>query len=247
MAGDEKMRIETLFMTFILYSFVGWVWESIYCSIKANHLVYRGFLLGPYCPVYGFGVIAVLILVPENVGTLLNLYFNAVVIVTIIEYITSWMLEKLFNMKLWDYTNVPLNISGRVAVPVSLFWGVGCLLLMKIINPFFQRSIQDFTIHTRGIGPIILMLLFFADVITTIGFTMTTKNEVAANIDESDTENSAIKEYRLKHLWTNKKSSHSRNRLLASLAKQRKSFKLHNLNRIVKNYPNIVFKKAGKK
>lgn len=234
-------------MTFIVYSFVGWLWESIYCSIKAKHLVYRGFLLGPYCPVYGFGILSVLLLVPENVGTWLNLYFNAVVIVTIVEYITSWLLEKLFNMKLWDYTNVPLNISGRVAVPVFLFWGVGCLLLMKIINPFFQQIIQQFIENTRGMGPIILMLIFITDLVTTVIFIMTTKSTVEASIDETDTESSAIKEYRLKHLWVNKKSSHSRNKVLESLKNQRKNLRLYNLNRIVKNYPNIIFKKSGKK
>lgn len=98
--------MDHLFMTFLVYSVIGWLWESFYCSMKARHYVYRGFLLGPYCPVYGFGVASVLILVPENAGTLLNLYFNIVVIVTIIEFITSWMLEKFFGMKLWDYTKV---------------------------------------------------------------------------------------------------------------------------------------------
>lgn len=241
------MRIEICFMTFIIYSFVGWLWESIYCSIKAKHFVYRGFLLGPYCPVYGFGVVSVLLLVPEDVGTLLNLYFNAVVIVTIIEYITSWILEKLFNMKLWDYTNVPLNISGRVAVPVSLFWGIGCLILMKVINPVFQNFIQQFIDISRGIGPIILGIIFLVDVATSVVFTMTTRSEVEASIDESDAENSALKEYRLKHLWANKKSSHSRNKVLKALASKRKNLRLRNLNRIVKNYPNLIFKKSGKK
>ncbi|MHC5250059.1 putative ABC transporter permease [Enterococcus sp. HY326] len=235
--------METIFMTFIVYAFVGWIWESIFCSIKDRHFVYRGFLLGPYCPVYGFGVTAVLLLVPENAGTLLNLYFNVVVIVTIIEYITSWLLEKVFNMKLWDYTNVPLNIGGRVAVSVSLFWGIGCLILIKIINPFFQTYIQLFINNTKGIGPIILAILFLADVVTTFTFTMTTKKEVEANIDESDTENAAIKEYRLKHLFENRKSSKGRTRILQRLSQRPKNLRLHNLNRIVKNYPNLTFKK----
>lgn len=240
------MSLEDIFMTFITYSFVGWVWESFYCSIKDRHFVYRGFLMGPYCPVYGIGVTAVLLLVPSDSGTLLNLYFNAVVIVTIIEFITSWLLEKLFNMKLWDYTNVPLNIDGRVAVPVSLFWGVGCLLLIKVINPVFQGVIHSFITKTNGIGPIILGLIFAADVITTFIFTLTTKKDVESVIDESDKENAAVKEFRWKHLVSNRKSSVGRNKVLNYMKGKRKNLRLHNLNRIVKNYPNMIFKKNNK-
>lgn len=230
-------------MTFIVYSFIGWVWESIYCSIKARHFVYRGFLLGPYCPVYGFGVAAVLLLVPEHAGTLLNLYFNIVVIVTIIEFVTSWLLEKMFKMKLWDYTHVPLNIEGRVAVPVSLFWGVGCLLLIKIINPVIQDGIHDFVANTNNLGPIVLAVLFLTDVLSTLIFTLTTKKEVEAVVDTSDPENAAIKEFRLKHLISNHKSSNNRNRVLQLIESKPKQLKHHNLMRIVKNYPNLKFHK----
>lgn len=239
-----ELSLEVIFMTFITYSFVGWVWESFYCSIKDHHFVYRGFLLGPYCPVYGVGVTAVLLLVPSNAGSLLNLYFNAVVIVTIIEFITSWLLEKLFNMKLWDYTNVPLNIEGRVAVPVSLFWGIGCILLLKIINPIFQGVIHSFIEKTDGIGPFVLALIFIIDVVTTYVFTLTTKKDVESVIDESDKENAAIKEFRWKHIITNRKSSIGRNKVLGFINGKRKNLKLYNLNRIVKNYPNLIFKKS---
>ncbi len=92
----------TLVMTFIVYSVIGWLWETFYCSLKDRRFVFRGFLLGPYCPVYGFGVAAVLLLVPDS-GSLLTLYFNSLVIVTVIEFIGSWFLERFFNMKLWDY------------------------------------------------------------------------------------------------------------------------------------------------
>lgn len=235
--------MDHLFMTFLVYSVIGWLWESFYCSMKARHYVYRGFLLGPYCPVYGFGVASVLILVPENAGTLLNLYFNIVVIVTIIEFITSWMLEKFFGMKLWDYTKVPLNIEGRVAVPVSLFWGVGCLILMKVINPVIQDGIQEFINATNHLGPIILAALFAADVASTLIFTLTTKKEVSSVIDTSDPENAAVKEFRLKHLISNHHSSTSRELVLKMIKERPKNLTRRNLNRLVKNYPNMHFKK----
>ncbi len=230
-------------MTFLTYSFIGWLWESIFCSFKAKHFVYRGFLLGPYCPVYGFGVVAVLLLVPSHTGTLLNLYFNAVVIVTIVEFVTSWLLEKLFGMKLWDYTKVPFNIEGRVAVPVSLFWGIGCLLLIKWINPMVQDVIQSFMRNTGNKGSLIVAFLFVLDVFSTFMFTLTTKKEVASVIDASDPENAAVKEFRWKHLFMNRQSSRSRDRVAQLLKKHPMKIKHRNLNRLIKNYPNIRFKK----
>lgn len=235
--------MENLFMTFIVYAFIGWLWESFYCSIKARRYVYRGFLLGPYCPVYGFGVTAVLLLVPDNAGTWLNLYLNIVVIVTVIEFVTSWLLEKLFDMKLWDYTDVPFNIEGRVAVPVSLFWGVGCLVLMKYINPPIQEFLKFFSVSTNELGPKIVVILFVVDCASTIIFTLTMKTEVEAAIDMSDTANAAVKEFRLKHMFSNKKPHQSREDIRRLLHSKPMKLKHHNLNRLLKNYPNINFKK----
>lgn len=235
--------MERLFMTFIFYSFIGWLWETLYCSIKARHLVYRGFLLGPYCPVYGIGVSAVLLLVPDHSVTLLNLYLNAVVIVTIVEYITSWLLEKLFHMKLWDYTNVPLNIEGRVAVPVSFFWGIGCVVLLRVINPIVQEGIRRFMLDTHSVGALLLFLLFVLDVGSTILFTATTKKEIEATLDHSDVENAALKEFRLKHLISNRPSSASRKKILQHIKNGPMKLKHRSLNRLLKNYPNMRFKK----
>lgn len=233
-------------MTFITYAVVGWIWESIFCSIKAKHFVYRGFLLGPYCPVYGFGVTAVLLLVPNQSMPVLNLYIYSFFIVTVVEYVTSWLLEKLFNMKLWNYSKVPLNINGRVAVPVSLFWGVGCVVLIKFINPHIQTMIQSFILNTKNIGPIVLFIVFIADVISTLIFTFTTKKEVATIVNSNDAENADVKEYRLKHLLPNKPLE-MRDKVLIALKNKPKKLKHLTLNRIVKNYPNIIFDKDSDK
>lgn len=94
--------------------------------IKSQKFVYRGFLVGPYCPIYGFGVLSVLYFVEPFENNLLVLYVGSAVLVTILEYVTSYGLEKLFHASWWDYHDVPFNLNGRVALPVSLFgdWGV---------------------------------------------------------------------------------------------------------------------------
>ncbi|WP_312681855.1 putative ABC transporter permease [Lactococcus taiwanensis] len=232
----------TLVMTFIVYSVIGWLWETFYCSLKDRRFVFRGFLLGPYCPVYGFGVVAVLLLVPDS-GSLLTLYFNSLVIVTVIEFIGSWFLERFFNMKLWDYSSLPFNIEGRVAVPVSLFWGIGCLVLIKGINPVIQNAIGDFIDDTKGIGPWLILLIFLTDLVSTFIFTVSTKKEVRDLIDDSDQENAAVKEFRLKQLFTNRAPRPNRQKVLQFLNDHPLKWRHYNLRRIIKNYPNIKLTK----
>ena len=236
-----------IFMTFLVYAVIGWIWESFYCSFKAGRYVYRGFLLGPYCPVYGFGVVSVLLLVPKEAGTMLNLYFNIVVIVTVVEYLASVLLEKFFQMQLWDYSEVPLNIQGRVAVPVSVFWGVGCLFLSKVIQPQIDKLVTLLSGLLNGWLPVLLLILFLADVITTLIYTQTVQKELVGLVDTSDSENAGVKEYRLKHLWTDVEEYASRGRVREYLEKIEKTSKHRNLSRLVKNYPHFQLKSNKKK
>ncbi|WP_240068659.1 putative ABC transporter permease [Enterococcus faecalis] len=136
----EKMS--QVILLFFIYSFIGWLWETVYCSLKAKKFVYRGFLVGPYCPIYGFGVLSVLYFVEPFENNLLVLYVGSAVLVTILEYITSYGLEKLFHASWWDYHDVPFNLNGRVALPVSLFWGLGCVLIVKVIQPEIAKVVS---------------------------------------------------------------------------------------------------------
>ena len=116
-------------------------------------------------------------------------------------------------------------------------------MLIKWINPMFQDVIELFIRNTENIGPLVIAFLFLLDVLSTFVFTFTTKKEVASVIDDSDPENAAIKEFRLKHLLMNRRSSRSRERVAQFLRNQPMKIKHHNLNRLIKNYPNILFKK----
>ncbi len=95
-----------------------------------------------YCPIYGFGVLSVLYFVEPFENNLLVLYVGSAVLVTILEYVTSYGLEKLFHASWWDYHDVPFNLNGRVALPVSLFWGLGCVLIVKVIQPEIAKVVS---------------------------------------------------------------------------------------------------------
>ena len=109
--------------------------------IKSQKFVYRGFLVGPYCPIYGFGVLSVLYFVEPFENNLLVLYVGSAVLVTILEYVTSYGLEKLFHASWWDYHDVPFNLNGRVALPVSLL-GIGGVLIVKVIQPEIAKVVS---------------------------------------------------------------------------------------------------------
>lgn len=236
----------TFFMTFIIYSFIGWLWETVYCSIKAKRFVYRGFLMGPYCPVYGFGVILVLLLIPKNETSLLALYFSIVVIVTVVEFIASFLLEKIFKLTLWDYKEVPFNIEGRVAVPVSIFWGVGCIFLIKVIDPIVTDFVSFLLTDYSGLFAYIVLLLFISDVISTISFSLKDKGIITQALKDNPS-NQAIKEQRYKNLFRH--SEHPSSQAIKEFIAEMKERRLHikHLERLIKNYPNIDFIKKMKK
>lgn len=156
-------------LLFFAYSFIGWLWETIYCSFKARHFVYRGFLVGPITPIYGFGIIGVLYLIEPYQNNTALLFLLATVLVTVLEYLTSLLLEKLVHASLWDYHDVPLNINGRVAVPVSLFWGVCCLLIVLVINPRLEIAAEILADRFGIFLPLVLIALTAFDLGITIG------------------------------------------------------------------------------
>ncbi|MDT2758663.1 putative ABC transporter permease [Enterococcus xiangfangensis] len=155
-------------LLFFCYSLIGWLWETVYCSIKAKHFVYRGFLLGPITPIYGFGVVGVLYLIEPYQQNLVLLFVLALVLVTVLEYLTSFLLEKIFHLTLWDYKGVPLNINGRVAVPVSIFWGLACVFIVRILNPYLMTVVTDWQQRFGIFLPMILLMITSFD----LGFTL---------------------------------------------------------------------------
>ena len=113
--------------------------EVAYAAAKQGKFVNRGFLNGPICPVYGIGVGVVVQFLTPVENNLVLLYISSTILVTVIEGITGFLLEKIFHNKWWDYSEQPLNIGGYVCVLFSLIWGVFCVLIVKIIHPLIYK------------------------------------------------------------------------------------------------------------
>ena len=126
-------------LSFFVYGFLGWCTEVAYAAAKQGKFVNRGFLNGPICPVYGIGVGVVVQFLTPVENNLVLLYISSAILVTVIEGITGFLLEKIFHNKWWDYSEQPLNIGGYVCVLFSLIWGVFCVLIVKIIHPLIYK------------------------------------------------------------------------------------------------------------
>ena len=138
--------ISNLFLYFILYSFLGWVMETCYCSIMERRLVARGFLYGPICPIYGGGVTLMILFFTPLKKNLLLFYMVAVVVMTSWEYFVGWVLEVTTHVKYWDYSQYRFNLKGRVCLWVALTWGILSYIVIFIIHPPIQGLVEDLPI-----------------------------------------------------------------------------------------------------
>lgn len=129
------MDIYRIVLYFTIYSFLGWLAETIYCSIPAGKFVYRGFLNGPFCPIYGFGALLVIFLLEPFSGNLLLLFLAGVIVTSTLEYITSFVLEYIFHMTWWDYSKKKFNINGRVCLLNSTLFGILSVIAVDFLHP----------------------------------------------------------------------------------------------------------------
>jgi uncharacterized membrane protein len=143
---------------------MGWIMEVIVTIIKDKELVNRGFLIGPYCPIYGVCSI-VMILLLSKVHDPFLLFILSIIICSVGEYITSYILEKIFKARWWDYSYMKFNINGRICLRNCAFFGILGFLVVKYINTFFLEIYSSFNILTLNIVFYTLISLFVIDII----------------------------------------------------------------------------------
>lgn len=153
----------TLVLIFTVYSFLGWLCESIYCSFPAKRFVNRGFLTGPACPVYGFGALLVISLLTPLRASLPLLFAAAVVLTSALEYATAVVLEKMFHAKYWDYADKPLNLRGRVCLENSLLFGGMSVVAVTLIHPALSAALEAALPATRIAAAVLLLCAYALD------------------------------------------------------------------------------------
>lgn len=126
---------------FMIYSVVGWIYETTLCSITDRRFVNRGFLNGPYCPIYGSGALLD-VLVLGRIENPFLLFILGVLVTCSLEYLTSYVMEKLFKARWWDYSDKKFNIGGRVCLLGAVVFGLFSVVLIKLLHPAV-RSLAD--------------------------------------------------------------------------------------------------------
>lgn len=127
--------VTQLILFFFFYAFVGWVMETCYCSFIERKYVARGFLYGPICPIYGVGVLLMILFFKPLTGNPVLFYITAVVVMSAWEYLVGWFLEATTHVKYWDYSHFRYNLNGRICLPISLTWGVLSYIVIFWIHP----------------------------------------------------------------------------------------------------------------
>ena len=120
---------------FIVYSFMGWIWESCYVSAKSKKWVNRGFVSGPFVTIYGVGAVTVYVILRPVAGNILELYFAGVAVATILEYVTGVLMEAIFHTNWWDYSDKKFNFQGKICLGSSVAWGFFTLILFYVFQP----------------------------------------------------------------------------------------------------------------
>ena len=161
---------------FFFYSFIGWFFESCYCSIRPKKWVNRGFLRGPICPIYGTGGLVMMICLLPLRHITENLYVNELfifiagaILCDIVEFMTSYIMEKLFNARWWDYSNKKFNIQGRICLTHTLYWGTCSCLFVFILEPIMNLYlVGQVSESSRNILTYIFLTVFAFDLLDTV-------------------------------------------------------------------------------
>lgn len=160
------LAFDKIFLWFLLYSFVGWLWETCLNIVMKRRFVDRGILNGPLCPIYGFGAMLAIYALPGE-HSFLAVFLSSGVLACMLEYLTSWGIEKLFHMRLWDYSDKPFNINGRVYLNGFIFFGLGCTAIKLWVQPHVVAALDAVPPTTLIAVATTLLVLTLVDAVIT--------------------------------------------------------------------------------
>ena len=157
------------FLIFILFSFIGWISEVIYVGVTSAHkFVNRGFLHGPLCPVYGFGGVVILMLPPSLYATWIPLFFASMILCTIVEYFVSWLMEKLFHTRWWDYSHYKIQLNGRICLLNSILFGFLGGVVIHFVYPLMIDLLNSLGQKVINVSGVIILAVLSVDIFFTV-------------------------------------------------------------------------------
>ena len=165
------------FLYFIIYSFIGWLMEVVLKSKDEHKFVNRGFLIGPICSIYGFGVLLIILLVGNSKSDLLAVFLKSILVCSVLEYFTSYFMEKLFHARWWDYSKNKYNINGRICLETMLPFGILSTIVIYVVHPLVIKFVSLFSNTLLIILTILFGILFIVDNIVSFNVMFNIKKE----------------------------------------------------------------------
>ena len=214
--------ISYIFLQFIIYSFIGYLAEVIYCSSMQKKLVNRGFLFGPICPIYGIGSVLAIYSLGSFKNNPILVFILGIFITSTLEYYTSYIFEKIFHNKWWDYSYRKDNINGRICLGNSIYFGLGILVVIYLLNPSLDGILQNIPNNIIMIFAAIFFVILLVDLVWSIIIAYNLKSRLI--IAEE------LKAAKLKFI---PKLFEAKHKEILSKIK-------FNSNRLIKNYPNLA-------
>lgn len=169
---------------FFIYSFIGWVWECCFVSVRKHRWVNRGFMYGPMLPIYGFGALAVLVSTIKVRDSIPLIFLFGMTGATLLEYVTGAVMERLFNVKYWDYSNQKFNLNGYICLTSSLGWGLFSVLLVKFVHVPIEEAVLKIPMLITEIVAFVLTAVAAVDVTQSFNDAMDLKR-ILAQLEES--------------------------------------------------------------
>ena len=181
--------ILNVFLTFFIYSLIGYIVEVAFTTknIKKINLS-RGFLVGPYIPIYGTAAIVMSFLLTKYQTNLIVLFVMSSLICTIIEYFTSYVMEKVYKLRWWDYSNIKYNLHGRVCLKNSILFGIGGILIINTTNPLMKYALTKIPNIILMTLSTIFLIIFSIDLIFSITITFKLKININKYLNKDATE-----------------------------------------------------------
>lgn len=157
--------IRVYFLLFMIYAILGWCMEVTCKLIQYKRFINRGFLIGPYCPIYGYGAILITFLLKKYTNDPIALFFMAIIICGTLEYLTSYFMEKIFKARWWDYSQRKFNINGRICLETLIPFGIAGTFILYIANPFIMKYINMIPELGLHIFTVVFLLIYVTDMI----------------------------------------------------------------------------------
>lgn len=190
-----------LILLLFFYSCLGWLMEVTLKYIEFHRFINRGYLIGPYCPIYGCGVVAMTVLVEEALrgrGSFGDVFLAGMVVCGALEYFVSWLMEKLFHARWWDYSKKPMNLHGRIWIGNIILFGLGSVIVIKFVNPILMKGVNTWSNGLLIGSSVSIVCLLIADNILSGKMMNVVKREIDATdvsvMDNTEEISSKIRE-----------------------------------------------------